>query len=102
MSDLTADWPRALQAAFRAIYGGTSDMRWIPECWRALVVTWTQELAAAGAIESGVYVLEFHSKYNTLRADLRCPSGLDPIWDAFEVSLEDRSEPLCDHGKELK
>jgi len=94
MPDPTASWPTNLKAAYPGLFGATIGLEGVPANWRQLLVSWAQELVEAGALEAGVTVESVKQKYNTLRADLRCPKLKDQRWEALEVSLEDRSEAI--------
>lgn len=90
MSDDT--WFSDLQKRHRELLGETRLISGVPKPWRTLFAEWVREIEKAGAIEAGMRVGSLSQKYDSLRAELVGRSMGDPRWDAFEVSLENRSE----------
>lgn len=91
----TDGWFSDLQEQHRELLGETRLQTGVPELWRGLFAEWVREIEKAGAIESGMRVGSLYEKYGSLRAELVGRSAGDPKWDAFEVSLEDRTEQVA-------
>ena len=92
-------WFLDLQEQHRELLGETQLMSGVPHVWRDLFGEWVREIEEAGAIESGMRVGSLSQKYDSLRAELVGRSMGDPRWDAFEVSLEDRSKAALRQSK---
>jgi hypothetical protein len=93
---MTTDaWFSDLQKQHRELLGETRLLTGVPELWRRLFAEWVREIEKAGAIASGMRVGSLYEKYGSLRAELVGRSAGDPKWDAFEVSLEDRTEQVA-------
>ena len=88
-------WFLNLQKQYPGLLGATRLLSDVPEMWRGLVREWVREIVEAGAMEAGMRVESLSHKYDSLRANLVGRSMSDPRWDAFEVSLEDRSEAIA-------
>lgn len=85
-------WFSDLQKQHHEVLGETRLLSGVPGVWRNLFANWVLEIEEAGAIEAGMRVGSLSRKYDSLRAEMVGRSMGDPRWDAFEVSLEDRSE----------
>lgn len=97
---MTADaWFSDLQKQHRELLGETRLLTGVPELWRNLFAEWVREIEEAGAIEAGMRVGTLSQKYDSLRAELVGRLMSDPRWQAFEVSLEDRSEAALKQSK---
>ena len=88
-------WFSNLQKLHPKLLGETRFLSGVPAMWRDLFGEWMRELTDSGAIEAGMRVESISQKYDSLRANLVGRSMSDPRWDAFEVSLEDRSEAIA-------